>query len=242
MTKNAACPLVSSAACCRGPGTSPSSAGAGRGLVSVDPPLAGRRAGSPAARSLSSRKAWSATWPSCTRWSCAAFDLCALRTAGQSAYRGLETVTDILKDERFHAAYCHKAVRKYSPDSGAEFRRIQKTERQYYGKAMNHVLNHFDTLMGGAVKPHWVVLRVLARLGLAFPPLPLYDKLPTQSSKGDYRHGRRQGSDSSGRDCSERKRLPAGHHAPARRLGMGSVRCTCTSAPRKRSSNICTCE
>jgi hypothetical protein len=89
----------------------------------------------------------------------------------------------ILRDERFHATYTHRAVRTLAGGgAGNVLDAVRRAERRHYAHVLRCILEGFDGL--GAAPPgllgraRWVLMRWMARAGWAAPLLPLYDELP----------------------------------------------------------------
>lgn len=112
-------------------------------------------------------------------------DLCALRRAAEElGERQLaQKISDILKDERFHASYTLAGMRAFSQSSHrALYKRIRNAERRYYNQSINCMINRFEQLGAKPVtwfgKLRWSLMKLTARLGLAAAPLPIYETAP----------------------------------------------------------------
>ena len=120
-------------------------------------------------------------------------DLCALlvaaRRRGETALA--KRIVSILRDERFHATYTHGVVFRLAKDvrqARSIVQGIRKAEQRYYQRCLNQILVHFEQI--GAI-PHtftgwmrWKLLKFLASIGAAVPPLPLYNRVPSRVMAG----------------------------------------------------------
>jgi fatty acid desaturase len=116
-------------------------------------------------------------------------DLEALRTAaerrGETALA--HRLEDILRDEHFHARYTHRAVHELAAagDPRAVLREVCRAERRSYREVLVAILQRFEALgarprdRAGAWR--WRAMKALARLGLAVPRLPHFDRFPAGS-------------------------------------------------------------
>lgn len=89
----------------------------------------------------------------------------------------------ILRDERFHAAYTHRAVKRLAGERAAGvLDEIRRAERRHYRFVLKRILAGFERLGAAPARPRgrlrWTLMRWAARLGWAAPLLPLYDELP----------------------------------------------------------------
>jgi fatty acid desaturase len=113
-------------------------------------------------------------------------DLCALRLAASGLGRTdlAEAITRILRDEVFHASYTHRAVYRLLPADAARrtLDEVRRAERRHYTESLERILERFGELGARprslAGRARWWLLRRAARLGLASPLLPLYERLP----------------------------------------------------------------
>jgi hypothetical protein len=116
-------------------------------------------------------------------------DLFALIEAARSL--GNETVArtleSIVGDERYHAAYTHAAVFRLAGTTCEARRTLRRTmcaERRAYAESLRRILAHFRAVgaepkrLGGRVR--WLLMRALVRTGLAFPLLPIYERIPKE--------------------------------------------------------------
>ncbi len=114
-------------------------------------------------------------------------DLCALleaaRRRGETALVArLET---ILPDERFHATYTHRgvlALAESRDEARAALDEARRGERKFLRESLLEILARFEAL-GAAPRSwtgrlRWWLLKQMARLGLALPLLPIYDRVP----------------------------------------------------------------
>jgi fatty acid desaturase len=114
-------------------------------------------------------------------------DLCALIRAAE--IRG-ETdlaaeLREVLRDERFHARYTHRAVMNGDPQEGrAVLERARRAERRHYRTVLLAILRRFEELgarpraLAGSLR--WTAMKGLAAAGLAVPLLPLFRALPAR--------------------------------------------------------------
>jgi fatty acid desaturase len=91
----------------------------------------------------------------------------------------------ILRDERFHASYTHRAVMRNATDAQqgwAVLDAARRAERRHYTATLLAILRRFEALgarpdaLAGRLR--WTAMRALATVGLAVPLLPLFRALP----------------------------------------------------------------
>jgi len=112
-------------------------------------------------------------------------DLAALIRAAEG--RGEDALAaalrGILRDEKFHATYTHRAVQALAGGGAANvLDAVRREERRHYARVLCRILEGFDG-MGAAPasllgRVRWALMRWMARAGWATPLLPLYDALP----------------------------------------------------------------
>ena len=112
-------------------------------------------------------------------------DLSALIHAAESrGEHGLAaSLRGILRDERFHATYTHRAVKTLlGPEAKAVLDEVRRSERRHYQVVLRGILAGFEALgaapgrLPGRIR--WALMRWIARLGWAVPLLPLYEQMP----------------------------------------------------------------
>jgi hypothetical protein len=94
-----------------------------------------------------------------------------------------ESLRSILRDERFHATYTHRAVKSLAgPGAAAILDQVRRAERRHYGVVLRGILAGFEALgatpNGSFGRLRWTFMSWIARLGWAAPLLPLYDRVP----------------------------------------------------------------
>ncbi|MEW6731056.1 MAG: hypothetical protein AB1489_06955 [Acidobacteriota bacterium] len=122
-------------------------------------------------------------------------DLMALAMAAQES--GEATLAThfrtILRDERFHATYTHRAVLRLSENwrqARAILDHTRRAEHKHYCKAMQHILSRFEELdaapknLTGRLR--WSFMKMLAQTGWAFPYLPCYQHIPARIAQEDF--------------------------------------------------------
>jgi fatty acid desaturase len=114
-------------------------------------------------------------------------DLFALIEAarGLGEEKVARTIESIVADERRHAAYTHAAVFRLASTDGEARRalaRVLRAERAAYAQTLARILSRFRALGAEPENPgarlRWLAMRMLVRTGLAFPLLPMYERLP----------------------------------------------------------------
>jgi hypothetical protein len=105
----------------------------------------------------------------------------ALELQGEPALGA--ALRSILRDERFHATYTHRAVRNLAgPRAAGILDEVRRAEKRHYGIALRRILAGFEALGAAPRDPlgrlRWTLMRIALRLGLAVPLLPLYEELP----------------------------------------------------------------
>lgn len=116
-------------------------------------------------------------------------DLCALIAAAElDGEADLATrLRAILADERFHATYTYRAVFRLATDREealAVLDEVRRAERKHYGFVLKKILARFESLgvapasLTGRVR--WTLMKAAVAFGLAIPPLPLYERLPSR--------------------------------------------------------------
>jgi fatty acid desaturase len=114
-------------------------------------------------------------------------DLFALIEAARSLGENdlADAILRITKDERFHATYTHHAVFELAQDRAAArsiIDDVRGRERKAYARCMSALLSHFAALgatpAGFGDRARWFATKLLVRTGLAFPLLPILDRVP----------------------------------------------------------------
>jgi hypothetical protein len=116
-------------------------------------------------------------------------DLFALIEAARSLgdEKVAHTLESIVGDERYHATYTHTAVFRLAGSAREAHRTLRRTvraERWAYADSLRRILAHFRAIgaepkrLGGRLR--WLLMRVLVRTGLAFPLLPIYERMPKE--------------------------------------------------------------
>jgi hypothetical protein len=112
-------------------------------------------------------------------------DLAALLHAAEGrGESGLAvSLRSILRDERFHATYTHRAVQRLAgAGARAVIDEVRRSERRHYAFVLRRILAGFERIGAAPSRPagraRWTLMRWIARIGWATPLLPLYDELP----------------------------------------------------------------
>ncbi len=95
-----------------------------------------------------------------------------------------DALRGILRDERGHAAYTHRAVVGLAVSRGEArrtFERMARRERRAYAQSVRAITAHLGAL-GAAPdalvdRARWLLLRLMLKTGLASPKLPVYERI-----------------------------------------------------------------
>lgn len=115
------------------------------------------------------------------------YDLAALREAAKELGEDdlVLAIDGIIKDEQFHATYTHRALFKIAQkedDPAQILLEILRGEKRAYTQSMRCILSEFLRL-GARPKRwydmlRWKIMDGFVKLGLAFPRLPAYERIP----------------------------------------------------------------